>query len=373
MTERVVVQNRENVREATSLAADIMLGDIPIPEGQEPTFGSSEYMLERAALSSILIAGAVGRSVVEDDSALGYRFSGKIPKNISTQTELNRWIQRHNHRILDDLIKADPVLAAIAKRYQDLVIPDKSEPSKLKPQEIRRQVLQFEGAVVEADAWLRIASVAAAYHGIDFRSEHALPFVVSKLPTMQITARGDMALQNIRVAIREACDALGVLHNFSDPKDHKMRFETLRSYVQERTGHALPAQTFDELYEATEDPDIGIILTERPEGFGEVAPFRDAAYGCPASYHLKSGGTEGARASALNRLLRASITAMAEQNVFDESLGTSWGYVPDAVERLNANLIVAEHNNLTRPAFERTMRIMALAGIHETLRRTHTR
>ncbi|HZP55910.1 MAG TPA: hypothetical protein VFB03_04050 [Candidatus Saccharimonadales bacterium] len=372
MPERVVLENREDVRTATCLASGLLHEEVQIPDGEIPEVGTDGYMLERSALSAILIAKTVDRSVIADGSELGYRFSSKMPRGLAPQAVLARWIQRHNHRILDDLIKTDPALAVIAERYQDLAVPFKSESIRRKPQDIRREVLRFDGVVHEADAWLRVASVAASYHDINLEREHALPFVIAKLPTMQITARGDMALQNVRMAIREAGDALGTLHNSADPMDHVTRYKVLRVYVKERTGHWLPAQNFEELYEVAQNPVTGISLSEKPKGFGEIKPFRNTAYGCPASYRLNSSKAEDLRVSALNRLLRAGVAAMAQQNVFRESLGTKSVFVPDALLKLNANLMQAEREATTKPVAERQERLVALAGVHASLLRVRS-
>lgn len=316
------------------------LGDL----GSVPSQDSDRYMYERSAISGALIARTVESTVVPDGSLTGFRFKEPLPSSVTDAETLCGWVQETNQKQLDAVIESDPKMAKAANRYQDLVwVNGQKQGDRTSSPRARRKSLKFQQAIEEPLAWLKTAAVVGHYHGASISHDQALPFVVGQLTVMQTAARKDVSKQYVRGAIAEALSELGEMRNAESRKDTEFRYRILKMYVAVVTGHQLTAATFKNLYSVEPDQTTGIRLRERPQGFGRIPAVRENPLGCPASYKLLRGEQRDERRiaamSALNRLLRASITALQEADLLGQYVATSRTYVPLAFERLQQKVV----------------------------------
>lgn len=310
---------------------------VPIVERE-----SDDYVLERAGLSSVLIARTANLITEADDSDLGYRFKSTIPNRVRDLTQLKNWVEGEAHDALDELVRTDSQVDLIAQRYEKLVVPMVVSRPKT-----RRDAIMFSQAVSEPEAWLRIGAIAASYHGLRIGSHQAAAHMKARLGDMQVAAkRGDIAGQNVNGAILAAAGALGTMLTPNDP-EAPLRQGVLRAFVQARTSHILPAESFEDLYKVTPDQETGVTMDRRHEGFGDIPAQRDASVTCPAAYRFGDSPEDvPSTPSALFQLLRAGINAMSERNRFAEALTTRRVAVPAAVAILNAELREAGRQTL---------------------------
>lgn len=323
-------------------AAELFHGTMAPSELEVPVLWSADYMRERSALSAVLVAHAVEHIVIEDDSLLGYRFIEQPGANLRTNEDVQKWVQQMGHSALDDVIARGRHVAAIAQRYQDLIRP-RDLPGQLPSADDRRETIMFHGAVFEPHAWLKMGSIAAKYYNKEIRPDQALPFVLGKLPVIQQSARRDVALQDIRVAILEAAIALGEMRTPGNPTDSTNRYRLLSTYVLAKEHHKLAAPKFGKLYDVADDPLRGVTLTEKPAGFGPIKPKREVPFGCPAAYRLSDPTAEAPNGekSALFKLLRASINTLVELDILKEALVSPRASVAEAHKLLNQKLATA--------------------------------
>lgn len=293
-------------------------GNLQPPTGAIPDRESDEYMLERASISSVLIAKAVEAVVRPADLPLGYIFKHKPPGKVKTTDRLGVWVQNECHEALSEEITDDPQISALANRYQVLVRPGYGI-NQTSQKRIRMDTLQFQQGVSEPVGWLRMATLAAAYKGHRLVSSQAQPFVTATLKEMQLSARRDMALQEVRGAIHQAAEALGSMLT-PEEAEAAQRYKLLSAHVLARTGHVLTAKSFGELHDVSIDEDNRFELVEREEGFGPIKPKREQPIACPASYRFAFNPEGAVARSALYKLLSASINAMGQRDLFGETL-----------------------------------------------------
>jgi hypothetical protein len=154
---------------------------------------------------------------------------------------------------------------------------------------------------------------------------------------MQLTARKDMARQDVRSAINQATDALGSMLT-PEHEEAALRYQILSSFVLARTGHALRGRTFGDLYDVSIDPNNRVRLEEREAGFGPIKPKREAPVACPASYRFAPSPEAIVDRSALFKLLGASINAMGQRDLYGEPLTIRLRAVSIAKAELNKKL-----------------------------------